>query len=86
MMFQVGGGDSSQSFVVTPDRQKKFNLVQASGAETFDEFLARSGPMQDYAKEISGNDKANFSKDQLKQIFNLYKPLTLVRNPNFKAN
>ena len=86
MMFQVGGGDSSQSFIVTPDRQKKFNLVQASGAETFDEFLARSGPMQDYAKEISGNDKANFSKDQLKQIFNLYKPLTLVRNPNFKAN
>lgn len=86
MMFQVGGGDSTSTAIVTPDRQKKFNLVQASGAETVKDFIARSGPMQDYAKEISGNDNASFSNAELKQIFELYKPLTLVRNPNFKAN
>jgi len=85
-MLQVGGGDSTQSFMLTPDRRKKYDIVKATGANTFEEFLARSSPMQEYAKEISGNPDASFSTNQLKQIFNLYQPLTLVRNPNFKAN
>ena len=85
-MLQVGGGDSTQSFTLTPDRRKKYDIVKATGANTFEEFLARSSPMQEYAKEISGNPDASFSTEQLKQIFNLYQPLTLVRNPNFKAN
>ena len=85
-MLQMGGGDSTQSFMLTPDRKRKYDIVKATGADTFEQFLERSTPMQQYAKEISGNPNAEFSTEQLKQIFNLYSPLTLVRNPNFKAD
>ena len=85
-MLQVGGGDRTQSFILTPDRRKKYDIVKGTGAQTIEEFLARSAPMQEYAKEISGNQNAEFSKEDLTKIFNLYSPLTLVRNPNFKAN
>ena len=85
-MLQVGGGDRTQSFTLTPDRRKKYDIVKGTGAQTIQEFIARSAPMQEYAKEISGNPNAEFSKEDLTKIFNLYSPLTLVRNPNFKAN
>ena len=85
MMLQVDGGDSSQSFILTPSRQARFNLVKASGAETVKDFIARSGPVQEYAEQEFGKN-AKFSTKQLKDMFELYKPLTLVRNPNFKAN
>ena len=85
-MLQVGGSDRTQSFTLTPDRRKKYDIVKGTGAQTIQEFIARSAPMQEYAKEISGNPNAEFSKEDLTKIFNLYSPLTLVRNPNFKAN
>jgi len=85
MMFQVDGGDSSQSFIVTPSRQSRYNFVKGSGAQSVQQFIERSGPIQEYARKEFG-DKAKFSNKELEIIFNMYHPLTLVKNPAFKAN
>ena len=81
--FIMDGG--SEVFKVSPDRLKRYNLVKASGATTLNEFISRAGPVQQYAKDIYGKN-ASFSKDQLTKMYNLYSPLALQTNPNYKEN
>ena len=81
--FIMDGG--SEVFKVSPDRLKRYNLVKASGATTLNEFISRAGPVQQYAKDIYGKN-ASFSKEQLTKMYNLYSPLALQTNPNYKEN
>ena len=75
---------TNQTMITTPDRIARFNIVKSINAPDFETFLEKSSPMQDYAKKTYG-EKAEFSTDELKRIYNLYQPLTLKRNPNFKV-
>ena len=66
-------------------KESRYNFVKGSGAQSVQQFIERSGPIQEYARKEFG-DKAKFSNKELEIIFNMYHPLTLVKNPAFKAN